>query len=288
MGRWVWWMCLGLVACSGGSKGGGDDDDDDDDDDDNPAEVDLTGLCQRVESCNGEATDECVDSVEEAIDAAIDSGCGREFLGYLRCFEQQATCVSGTFEAVCNSEVNDYFECMYSRDSGYYYYGDDDDDYTYTVPYTFEASVDCPSGNDAGDPIALWIQASVDNGSRGIIDMADTVAISSWYESHELLPTFSANGITEFEASLTSGDGASLNYNNGVSSTFMCAAHIDAGSQVMTYVVRAYDAGGSLWDCFAEGQDPAGLLSGDYENWGNGISDFDVNTADCAINRRAR
>jgi len=185
-------------------------------------------------------------------------------------------------------------------DTGYYtydyydYYGysygdddDDDDDTVYTVPYVHDAYIYCVV-EENGEPVTLEVSASVDNGSKSVIDMADTSRNTPYYEAHTLLPASARFGTTEFAASITSGDGATLQYVDGVSTTFQCESgvHIaeDTFGAVMTYLVRTYEANGALWECFAAGNDPAGMVDGDYNTFGNEIGAI---PSDCLVVGRA-
>ena len=165
--------------------------------------------------------------------------------------------------------------------------GDDDDDDTGTVPYVHEAYVYCATQVN-GEPVTLEVTASVDNGSKSVIDMADTNNNTPYYEAHTLLPTASSNGITDFAASVTSGDGATLQYNDGVSTTFQCAPDVHFAeanfATTMSYIVRTYESDGSVWECFAAGNDAAGMVDGDYNTYGNEIGTI---PSDCIVARRA-
>jgi len=164
--------------------------------------------------------------------------------------------------------------------------GDDDDDDD-TVTVAFEAAVACDA-TGTGETVSMYVQAPVDNGSKALIDMADTNNDPSFYETHTLLPSNSGAGFTEFNASVSADAGAWV---DGVSSIFSCAAdtHFQEAQQgdVMTYIVRAYAADGTLFDCFAAGNDPTGMVNGDYDDYGNTIDYGDVSAANCATRRSA-
>jgi len=162
---------------------------------------------------------------------------------------------------------------------------DDDDDTTY-VPYAHEGYIYCANEVN-GEPVSLEVHASLADGSQSVIDMADTVHASNYYEAHTLFPTASSGGYTDFAASLVSGDGTVLQYVDGVSTTFQCAPGVHFGADfgdVMTYVIRTYDADGALWECFAAGNDPQGMIDGEYSTFGNTIGTI---PGDCIVARRA-
>jgi len=68
-------------------------------------------------------------------------------------------------------------------------------------------------------------------------------------------------------------------YVDAVSTLFDCTYHIN--DIVMSYVVRVYDMSGTLLVCEAYGDDPQGMIDGDYDTWGNTINYADVSPKTC-------
>jgi len=294
MPRWTLLTLASLLLAPACIGGGGKDDDDEEDE----ADIDFESLCEEIVACLDTSypglldVDTCVADNEAALDEINDDGCGSEYARYTDCFQSNAVCVDGIYTAgsACDDQLDDYQDCLptTTRDTDDTGAGpgpgDDDDDDTTTVPFTFEASVTCPRS----DTVEMWVTASVDSGSKALIDAADTRNANNYYETHTLLPVSSGNGLTEFAASMPTSTGI---YVDGGSSIFSCDpdVHYDtAPGDIMTYIVRAYDSGGALWDCFASGHDPDGMLAGDYDDFGNTIDYSSVSPASCSTSRRAR
>jgi len=152
--------------------------------------------------------------------------------------------------------------------------GDDDDDTPGPTGIDGYA-VSCGGGN-----VTFSVTTYLTDGSEAIVDVADTANAGGYYEAHSLPPTASAPGATDFGATIPA-DGT---YQNGVSSLFSCDPDThyeeDPKGKIMTYVVRAYDLGG-LADCFAVGHDPAGMIGGAYDTFGNTDQPADISAANC-------
>lgn len=104
--------------------------------------------------------------------------------------------------------------------------------------------------------------------SGGLLDAADSANASNWNDWHSLL----ASGVaTDGSYTLLSATGittgvAPADWADGVSTVFTCDDHYNDPA-VMTYIARAYDINGAFVDCVAWGDDPAGMLAGDYDEF---------------------
>jgi len=135
-----------------------------------------------------------------------------------------------------------------------------------SLPYVHDLYVSCEDGDGAA---TLQVVAQVDHGSRSVVDLSDTPSPAPTYESHTLQPVSSAGGITEFEATLAT---ASTSYDDGVATTMTCAPDQLAEPRTsLSVIVRTYDRDGSLWECFAAGDDPQGMVDGTYDTTGNTV-----------------
>mgnify|MGYP000247336506 FL=1 len=155
---------------------------------------------------------------------------------------------------------------------------------TYVRPLPFWLSFHCADSST----LELEVTAAVQNGAQAIVDFADTGNATSYYEAHALQPSATSEEGTTFVGRV--GTGAS--YVAGMSSVFSCApgVHFDEAraGEVMSYVVRSYDSGGRLDDCYASGQDPAGMLGKSYPDFGNTLQHGDITAANCVTVRKAR
>jgi len=162
--------------------------------------------------------------------------------------------------------------------------GDDDDDDTGVVPLGFALTFDCTTVTQ----LDMQVTSPVLNGSQAVVDYADTNNNNPYYEAHTLLPTSSDDAGTIFDLSIPTDTGS---YEDGVQSLFSCAADTHFGEanlgDVMTYVVRAYDSAGALDDCFAGGNDAAGMIDKAYKDYGNTINHADISPNNCTALRSA-
>jgi len=278
----AWWMVLLLAACGGdGGSGSGDDDDDDDD----VAEVDLRALCEAAADCEQGTyeldVDQCVEGMEALRQDAVSDGCGREYRDYVGCLSADPTCEDGQLSiGTCEDEAVELVDCLsgYSTYPTYPYY-------TYTstptYPTTGPTGLDSMRADCSGGLLDVEVGAFVADGVEAVIDVADTVnAPNNYYEAHSIPPVAVSGNFTEFASTLQPG----LTYDDGISSLFSCDPGVhydeDPKGSVMTYVVRAYDLGG-LADCFAVGDDAAGMIAGAFETYGNTIQHGDISSANC-------
>ena len=152
------------------------------------------------------------------------------------------------------------------------------------VPLPFEASIHCVNDGE----LDIQVSSPVLNGAMAIVDYADTANTSSFYEAHDVTPTAADDSGTVFGLTLAMGG----DYNPGFSSLYPCGtgAFFDEANvgDVMTYVVRVYDSSSSLYDCFAAGNDPSGMLDKSYPDYGNTIDHGDVSPSNCATFRSAQ
>jgi len=152
------------------------------------------------------------------------------------------------------------------------------------VPLGFVMTYDCTTATQ----IRLQITSPVLDGSEAVVDVADTANVEAHYESHWLQPEDASLAGTVFGA-VWETDGT---YLPGMSSRFSCAPDVHFVEEnlgdVMTYVVRAYAADGSLFDCFAGGNDADNMLSKAYYDHGNTYRHDDISPENCFALRSAR
>jgi len=182
------------------------------------------------------------------------------------CLDEEWTCTS--IYGVTYAEVPNVcllvLDCPPIVDTGTT--GDDDDDDTWTAPNqmddaTLEAGVQC-----SGSTVAFSFDFLGD-AVQGLVDAADSQNLGNWNDYHSLdASAFTSNGgytllSKEVDVGASVGDWA-----EGVRTVFTCADHFDSPG-VMSYIVRAYDLNTALADCVAFGEDPAGMIDGDYFNY---------------------
>jgi hypothetical protein len=137
----------------------------------------------------------------------------------------------------------------------------------YTGPVSIEVvDVTC----DSEGKVDFYIETIGWTGDGAVYAM-ETKNGSPWSENHPIpsyqfdacgfwdkldlfIPARDDNGTT------TVGD-----YVAGEMSYFTCTDHYDGDNDVMTYAFAVYDVLGAQADCVATGDDPQGLIDGDYD-----------------------
>jgi len=136
--------------------------------------------------------------------------------------------------------------------------------------------------------VELSVTSPLVDASEAVVDVVNTNYNTSYYEAHPLAPTRLEPEGTFFQATLAT----SHMYQPGVSSLFGCTPDLffdePSPGDMMSYVVRVYDSGDHLYDCFAAGNDPVGMLEQVYPDWGNTIRPSDISPTHCTALTSAR
>lgn len=150
------------------------------------------------------------------------------------------------------------------------------------------ASVMCGAGDDVTISAATsgWVQVGGDNSFYA----TDSANVERWSESHPI----DSNGnrdecgaADELELVLATNSyppssGTSA-YEPGVSSFYSCDAHFT--QPVMTYAIAIVDVDGNYADCLAFGDDPVGLVNGDYDEAFGAPPEMDLSQCATALGR---
>jgi hypothetical protein len=140
--------------------------------------------------------------------------------------------------------------------------GDDDDDDV--EPLNLFDDTTQGEGVDCSGTTVTFSFDFLGEAAEGMIDAADSANDNNWNDYH----TLDASGITADGGytllSKTIDVGVGINdWADGVGTIFTCEAHYNDPA-VMSYITRAYDLDAMLADCVAWGEDPAGMIAGDY------------------------
>lgn len=124
----------------------------------------------------------------------------------------------------------------------------------------------------SGDGNTVTFKAGVSGAPHGgVVFMQETASeyvhngsLLQYWEEHDLQNNAAGDGLQ-----LTIDAGAADTVRNQAS-LFSCEGHFEEqatdGSAFMTYVFGVKNAGGDVVDCLAGGNDPQGLIAGDYDN----------------------
>jgi len=224
-------------------------------------------VCGAEVACTGAEAQACEAVRQAERDQASAAGCDDELTLWWSCLLQNATCDAGVWSAAtCSAEETAATVCVEGAPST--------TPITVTDPPVVQSlQVVCPV--DSSDTVRLTVVAPGLDGVEVIVDVVSTGEPSHRYEAHRL-PRVSEG---RYEVLLDTD----LSYADGQASSMSCIKGIHYNrSDVMTYVVRAYDPLG-LADCVADGHDPAGVLAGDYLDLGNGIDGGNVSDLVCEV-----
>ena len=145
--------------------------------------------------------------------------------------------------------------------------GDDDDDTGTPAPNEFDDATLAGGVICSGTTVDFEFDF-LGESSGGVLDAADSANASNWNDYHTLL----ASGVaTDGSYTLLSATGittgaAVADWADGTSTVFTCDLHYNDPA-VMSYIARAYDINGAFLDCVAWGDDPAGMIAGDYDEF---------------------
>lgn len=132
-----------------------------------------------------------------------------------------------------------------------------------------------------GDAVTFRVETEGASASA-IVYTFDTIWHPHWDEEHDLVPVEedACGAYTVLERSLEIVPALDSNIRNETSG-FTCANQYDYGA--LTYVVTVFDADGAFAGCVAFGSDPAGVLSGAWDNQQVNGTSTDVYFPDCEI-----
>ncbi len=143
----------------------------------------------------------------------------------------------------------------------------------------------CDGGGEEGPPLItsysvscgaddkVTFSASVDGTpADGLVYMQETASeyldggsLVQFSDEHDLKNNAAGDGLT---ATIATGVTLGSDERN-VSTIFSCGGHFEEnasdGSPFMTYAFGVYGPAGDIVDCLAGGNDPEGLIAGDYE-----------------------